>query len=84
MNAAAPTAWDWIIHDGRYLGFTLTFTHRITANELLERYGADQAAARYLPYVGLDAVLRPERNCAILRVGALRDCPLCQDRVRQD
>ncbi len=72
MNDAAPPAWDWMLH-GRYLGFTLTFTHRTTPKELLERYGVDPSAARHLPYVGLDAALQPGRNCAILRVGMLSD-----------
>ncbi|MFE9360277.1 DUF6461 domain-containing protein [Streptomyces olivaceoviridis] len=72
MNDAEPSAWEWMFH-GRYLGFTITFTHAVTPEECLRRYGVDPAAARHLPFVGIDAALQPGPDDAILRVGTLRE-----------
>ncbi|MFE6904792.1 hypothetical protein ACFVFJ_50210 [Streptomyces sp. NPDC057717] len=58
---------------GRYLGFTITFTHTVTPEELLRRYSAYPSAARHLPFVGIEAALQPGPDNAILRVGTLRD-----------
>jgi len=59
--------------NGHYPGFTLTFTHAVTPEELLRRYGTDPTAARYLPFVGIDAALVPGPADAILRVGMLHE-----------
>jgi hypothetical protein len=72
MNTEDSAAWKWML-GGRYLGFTLTFTHAVTPEELLRRYGADPAAARFLPFAGIDAALEPGPNDAILRVGMLQE-----------
>jgi hypothetical protein len=72
MNDANPSVWEWMFH-GRYLGFTITFTHAVKPEGLLRRYGTDPSTARHLPFVGIDAALQPGPDDAILRVGTLRD-----------
>jgi hypothetical protein len=71
MPTNAPDPWEWILH--RDEGFTLTFTHGISTSDLLQRYGLDPSAARLLPGIGIDAVLQPSIDSAILRVGQLND-----------
>lgn len=68
MSDADPAPWEWLF-SGRYIGFTLTFTRGLTADGLLERYGADPSAARPLPFTDIHALLQPDH--AILRVGLL-------------
>lgn len=70
MREADPTPWKWLLY-GRYMALALTFTRGLTPDELLERYGADPAAARPLPYIDIDAALHQDDDHAVLRVGVL-------------
>ncbi|WP_157856332.1 DUF6461 domain-containing protein [Actinacidiphila yeochonensis] len=69
-NDPEPAGWEWLVR-GRYLGFTLTFTHAVTPGELLRRYGLDPGAARLVPFAGIDAALRPGPAEAVVRAGTL-------------
>ncbi|MFJ5221052.1 DUF6461 domain-containing protein [Streptomyces sp. NPDC088354] len=68
----SPKDWEWLFN-GRYLGFTVTFTRDISPEGLLSKYGADLAAAHMLSFSDMHSVLQPGLSGAVLRVGDFKD-----------
>lgn len=72
VNDLRPDPWAWLV-DGRYLGFTLTFTRGLELKDFLKCCGADPSAVRFLPFAGIHDALRPSAEYSVLRAGTVAD-----------
>ncbi|MEV6483317.1 DUF6461 domain-containing protein [Streptomyces sp. NPDC051576] len=55
----------------------LTFTHGVTPEDLLRRYGADASQASSIAFPQVYELLQPGPDSSILRVGTLREWTFC-------
>ncbi|WP_416960865.1 DUF6461 domain-containing protein [Streptomyces sp. Agncl-13] len=75
MTEPSPS-WDWILRGG-YGGMCLTFTHGVTPETAIRRYGADPSQASSIAFPQAYELLQPGPDSSILRVGSLREWTFC-------
>ncbi|WP_406454869.1 DUF6461 domain-containing protein [Streptomyces sp. NBC_01622] len=75
MTESSPN-WDWMLRGG-YGGMCLTFTHGVTPEAVLRRYGADPSQASSIAFPQVYELLQPGPDSSILRVGSIREWTFC-------